>query len=57
MAVSWLGTSSGAPTGERNVSCTMLRTPGASYMVDVGEGTQRQFQLLQVGADPADVEG
>ncbi len=42
LAVTWLGTSSGAPTKERNISCTLVRLPTAVYMVDCGEGSARQ---------------
>jgi hypothetical protein len=51
--VTWLGTSSGTPTRDRNISCTLVRLPGAMYMVDCGEGSHRQarctgLQLEQV---------
>ena len=42
LAVTWLGTSSGAPTLRRNVSCIALRLRRASFLVDAGEGTCRQ---------------
>lgn len=45
MAVTYLGSSSGAPTKDRNVSCTVLRLPEALYMVDCGEGSCRQVKL------------
>ncbi len=48
MAITWLGTSSGAPSGKRNVSCIALRLPGATYLVDCGEGTFNQLQRAQV---------
>lgn len=48
MAVTWLGTSSGAPTLKRNVSCISLRLPHATFLVDAGEGSCKQVgpQLL-----------
>lgn len=42
MAVTWLGTSSGAPTLKRNVSCISLRLPHATFLVDAGEGSCKQ---------------
>eukprot|EP00775_Hariotina_reticulata_P010906 gene10906-11060_t len=55
LAVTWLGTSSGAPSRDRNISCTVVRVPGALYPVDCGEGSHRQahltgLQLEQLGA-------
>lgn len=47
--MTWLGTSSGAPTLVRNVSCTLVRMPQRVFLVDCGEGTHRQ--LLQTGID------
>jgi ribonuclease Z len=41
--LTWLGTSSGAPSMSRNVSCCVVRAQQASYLVDCGEGTQRQI--------------
>lgn len=35
----------GAPTKDRNVSCTMLRLPESLYLVDCGEGSSRQAKL------------
>ncbi|MEW5314496.1 MAG: hypothetical protein WDW38_005991 [Sanguina aurantia] len=54
LAVTWLGTSSGAPTVKRNVSCTLVSTPAAIYQVDCGEGTHRQ--LLDSGTDLSLIE-
>ena len=53
--VTWLGTSSAIPTGERNVSCTVVRVHDALYLVDCGEGSHRQLQ--QANVDPAEIEG
>jgi hypothetical protein len=43
VAVMCVGTSSGVPTNERNVSATLVRLPNLSCLVDAGEGTQHQF--------------
>lgn len=45
MEFTFLGTSSGAPTKSRNVSCLALSAPQSKswYMVDCGEGTQHQL--------------
>jgi hypothetical protein len=45
LAVTYLGSSSGAPTRDRNVSCTVLRLPESLYLVDCGEGSSRQMKL------------
>eukprot|EP00798_Chlamydomonas_sp_ICE-L_P015353 gene15353-21440_t len=44
LAVTWLGTSSSCPMHGRNVSCTLVRMPEAMYIVDCGEGSQRQIK-------------
>lgn len=51
--MTWLGTSSGAPTNRRNVSSIALRTPAHTCLVDCGEGTLRQMQAGCI--DPARV--
>eukprot|EP00951_Prasinocladus_malaysianus_P008144 scaffold58899_cov23-Prasinocladus_malaysianus.AAC.2 len=44
MAVTWLGSSSGAPTPARNVSCTAVELGDAGVaLVDCGEGAKRQL--------------
>lgn len=45
MELTFLGTSSGAPTKERNVSSLAISSPTSKnwYMVDCGEGTQQQL--------------
>lgn len=43
LSVTWLGTSSGSPTRYRNVSSIACRFHHATYLVDAGEGTQRQL--------------
>lgn len=55
VSVTWLGTSSGSPTGHRNVSCTVVQMGGATFLVDCGEGTHRQLQEANV--DLAQVQG
>lgn len=43
-AVTWLGTSSGSPTHDRNVSCVAVELgDGTVALVDCGEGTKRQI--------------
>lgn len=42
LQVTWLGTSSGAPTPQRNVSSIAYRLPQGTFLVDCGEGTCRQ---------------
>lgn len=44
LAVTWLGTSSGAPTLLRNVSCIAVRLPHSTFLVDAGEGSCRQVR-------------
>ncbi|KAG2492115.1 hypothetical protein HYH03_009606 [Edaphochlamys debaryana] len=55
LAVTFLGTNSGTPTLERNVSCTLVRLPGAVHLVDCGEGSHRQLLALP-GLDLAQVD-
>ncbi|EIE27077.1 Metallo-hydrolase/oxidoreductase [Coccomyxa subellipsoidea C-169] len=50
MAVTWLGTSSGAPTLKRNVSCISLRLPHSTFLVDAGEGSCRQLEMAGMDA-------
>jgi ribonuclease Z len=50
--VTWLGTSSGAPTNRRNVSCIAVRYGDDKlFLVDCGEGARNQLRLA--GLDPA----
>jgi hypothetical protein len=51
LAVTWLGSSSGTPTRDRNVSCTVLQQPGSLCLVDVGEGSSRQMRLTGLQLD------
>lgn len=46
--VQWLGTSSGAPTSRRNVSCIALRHLDRIYLVDCGEGTRNQLRAASL---------
>ncbi|CAL5218555.1 g246 [Coccomyxa viridis] len=50
LAVTWLGTSSGAPTLKRNVSCIAVRLPSSTFLVDAGEGSCRQVEQAQIHA-------
>ena len=50
--VQWLGTSSGAPTSRRNVSCIAVRYgEDRVFLVDSGEGTRNQMRIANI--DPA----
>lgn len=49
----WLGTSSGAPSNQRNISSILLRTRADTFMVDAGEGTVRQ--LMAANINPASI--
>eukprot|EP00890_Picochlorum_soloecismus_P002056 jgi/Picsp_1/2851/NSC_01076-R2_ribonuclease z len=53
MFVTWLGTSSGAPTSRRNVSSMALQLgeKGDVVLVDCGEGTRNQLRSAKI--DPA----
>jgi ribonuclease Z len=55
MLVTWLGTSSGAPTSRRNVSSMALQLgeDGDVVLVDCGEGTRNQLRSAKM--DPARV--
>jgi len=46
LAVTWLGTSSGAPTKSRNVSSVAVRAPRRAVLVDAGEGSAKQLAAL-----------
>jgi ribonuclease Z len=56
MDLLFLGTSSGIPTRQRNVTALALQeeTGSAWYLVDCGEGTQHR--LLQASLSPTDLE-
>ncbi|KAL7529718.1 hypothetical protein ACHAXR_003116, partial [Thalassiosira sp. AJA248-18] len=47
-AISFLGTGGGAPTMNRNASCTALRLGGQTYLFDVSEGTARQLEFSRI---------
>jgi hypothetical protein len=53
--VTWLGTASTSSTRTRNVSCTAVRLPGSTLLIDCGEGSLRQ--LMEVGVDPLEIDG
>jgi ribonuclease Z len=54
MKITFLGTSSGVPTKERNVSSILLSLDsGDVYMYDCGEGTQHQ--LTKSSAKPGKI--
>ena len=55
MSVTWLGTSSGAPSLRRNVSCMAVSFGASTYLVDCGEGSSRQ--LLRANIDPVSIRG
>jgi hypothetical protein len=57
LAVTWLGTSSGTPTRDRNISCTLVRLPGAMYMVDCGEGSHRQARCTGLRLEQVRLRG
>lgn len=46
--VTMLGTSSGAPTAERGLSAIAVRREGDVFLLDCGEGTQRQLMRFGV---------
>ena len=55
ITVHWLGTSSGTPTRERNVSCVVVEVAGHLLLLDAGEGAQialrqRGFSLSAIEA-------
>ena len=51
MKLTFLGTSSGAPTKDRNVSSMVLQyETGECSMFDCGEGTQHQLQKSEIKA-------
>ncbi len=49
MEITFLGTSSGVPTKERNVSSVAIKRGGEVILFDVGEGTQRQLIKSGIG--------
>ena len=52
--VHWLGTASGMPTRERNVSCLVLRVGKRLLLLDAGEGAQ--LSLIRSGFSLASVD-
>jgi hypothetical protein len=55
LAVTWLGTSSGAPSSVRNVSSMAFHVPGGTYLVDAGEGTFNQMSRARL--EPGRIKG
>lgn len=49
LRVTFLGTASARPTPSRNVSSVALQREGDFYLLDCGEGTQRQMMRYAVG--------
>src|SRR4051812_11670931 len=43
LSVTFLGTSAAMPTPQRNVSATLIKHDGRRFLIDCGEGTQRQM--------------
>ncbi|MFH1751375.1 MAG: ribonuclease Z [archaeon] len=48
MNITFLGTSSSAPTKNRNLSGTIVSFKGKNYLFDCGEGTQQQLMKAKV---------
>ena len=53
--MTFLGTSGAIPTTERNTSAVMLRREGQRFLLDAGEGTQRQMMRFGAGFDVSHV--
>jgi ribonuclease Z len=51
LQVTFLGTGGAIPSVERNASATVLRREGETFLVDCGEGTQRQMMRFGTGFD------
>ena len=49
LSLTFLGTSAAAPTADRNLSGLFLTRDGDSFLVDTGEGTQRQMIRFRTG--------
>src|ERR687884_1338800 len=47
--ITFLGTSAGVPTIRRNVSATLIAYQDLKWLVDCGEGTQRQILRANIG--------
>ncbi len=54
LVVTFIGTSASVPSAARGTSATLISRGGARWLVDCGEGTQRQ--LLRSGLGLADVD-
>ncbi|MFQ5888907.1 MAG: ribonuclease Z [Gemmatimonadota bacterium] len=55
MRLTFLGTASSRPTVTRNVSCIALQREGDLFLLDCGEGTQRQMMRYGVGFGVRDI--
>jgi len=49
LSVTFLGTAGAVPTPGRNLSATLLQRGGERFLIDCGEGTQRQLIKAAVG--------
>src|SRR5438093_13330712 len=47
--VTFLGTSPAVPTTRRNVSATLVAYQDLKWLIDCGEGTQRQIMRANIG--------
>lgn len=55
LRLTFLGTSSSRPTVNRNVSCIAVQREGELFLLDCGEGSQRQMMRYGVGFGVRDV--
>ncbi len=46
--IQFLGTAASIPTPERNTSATVVRHGGNKFLIDMGEGTQRQLKIAKI---------
>jgi ribonuclease Z len=53
--VTFLGTAAACPTVRRNVSAIALQREGDSFLLDCGEGTQRQMMRYGTGFGVRDI--
>eukprot|EP00536_Pseudo-nitzschia_multiseries_P003612 jgi/Psemu1/186208/e_gw1.56.141.1 len=56
MSLCFLGTGAGSPANIRSTSGAFLRLAGTTFMFDVGEGTQRQFQFAKGSSSISKIE-
>ena len=55
LSITFLGTSASRPTVERGVSAIALNREGEDFLIDCGEGTQRQMMRYGVGFSFGDI--